>query len=101
VMAVSPKMPPRKHFSVPIETCIVFTMEVSAPGCCGLRKMSASTNCANSNLKVGAGESQIETVPGKIALDQNADMRMAVEKLRKEMEALSAEHAGAFGNGNA
>jgi RNA polymerase sigma-70 factor (ECF subfamily) len=41
--------------------------------------------------EVGAEESQMETVPGGTAFDEKTDLRMTAEKVRKEMEALSAE----------
>ncbi len=41
--------------------------------------------------EVGAEESQLEALPAGGALDEKADMRIAVQKLREEMEALTSD----------
>ncbi|MFZ0794848.1 MAG: RNA polymerase sigma factor [Candidatus Korobacteraceae bacterium] len=41
--------------------------------------------------ELGAEESQIETLPADGALDERADLRIAVQKLREEMEALTSD----------
>lgn len=41
--------------------------------------------------EVGPEELQMETVPADGALDERADLRIAVEKVRKEMETLSPD----------
>jgi RNA polymerase sigma factor (sigma-70 family) len=41
--------------------------------------------------EVGAEESEMETIPGESDLDEKADLRIAVKKVRKEIEALSTE----------
>jgi RNA polymerase sigma-70 factor (ECF subfamily) len=41
--------------------------------------------------EVGSEESQMETLPAGGALDERADLRIAVQKLREEMEALTSD----------
>jgi RNA polymerase sigma factor (sigma-70 family) len=43
--------------------------------------------------EVGAEEAQVETLPAGGALDDQADLRFAVEQMRKEMEALTPEQS--------